>query len=338
MYKYSAETIRNIQIRGPMTFFEDFLRKSNRFSGKWDVVLFPGKYNPITKEEQSRISQFVTQVIRNPQFAHLFNENVEIGLISEFKNDEQKLIDTVQYDMSFEDKEYITAKLFGYRMFQVNVKDLFWLAVNKSKEVIKTHKVFGAEQKFKDEDELHDSKYQIEYPEDVNPTFDTSLGDLKKTFDNTNILIVMDPTVNEFIEDLGEEIVTFEDEELNIGFMVWKNKKDPINKLLGGIPNNNEMLKAIVLMDHDKPDPEDLKSFAFKYSLGNFLSDIRTIHFKVNGEKYVIAFMSIFPKMVIYEIDEDNKTDNYVVVMEILKKMFLGDEYIQADDKEEMPK
>ncbi len=248
-----------------MTFFEDFLRKSNRFSGKWDVVLFPGKYDPITKEEQSRISQFVHQIINNPQHAPLFSDNVEIGVIGDYKSDEQKLVDTIKYEMSFEDKEFITAKIFGYRMFQVNVKDLFWLAVNKNKEIVKSNKVYGADQNFKNE-ELEDG-YQIDYPEGVNPTFEASLGDLKKTFDNTNILIVLDPDTNEFVRDIDEEIVTFEDEGLNVGFLVWKNKKEKINKLLGGVPNTNEIIKAIVLMDHDKPDPEDLKSFAFKYNL-----------------------------------------------------------------------
>ncbi len=56
----------------------------------------------------------------------------------------------------------------------------------------------------------------------------------------------------------------------------------------------------------------------------------------MNGEKYAVAFQSMFPKMVIYEIDEDNKTDNYVFVMEVLKKMFLGDDYVQPE--EELPK
>jgi hypothetical protein len=316
-----------------MTFFEDFLRKSNRFTGKWDVVLFPGKYDPITKEEQSRIAQFVNQVIRNPQHACLFSENVELGLISDFKSEEQKLVDTIKYEMSFEDKEFITAKIFGYRMFQVNVRDLFWLAVNKSKEIIKTTKVFGADQKFKDEPVDSD---QISYPDGVNPTFDASLSELKKTFDNANILVVLDPDTNDFVQDIDDEVVTFEDESLNVGFLVWKNKKEKINRLLGGVPNIGEIIKAIVLMDHDKPDPEDLKSFAFKYNLGNYLSDIRTIHFKVNGEKYPIAFMSVFPQMVIYEIDEDNKMDNYIFVMEMMKKMFLGDEYVEPE--EELPK
>jgi len=309
-----------------MTFFEDFLRKSNRFSGKWDVVLFPGNYDPITREEQSRISQFVNTIIRNQQFSHLFNENVEIGVISDYKNDDEKLIDTIKYQMSFEDKEFITAKIFGYRMFQINIEDLFWMAINKNKDIVKSNKVFGSEQNFHDDG-------QIEHPEDVEPTFDASLGDLKKTFDNTNVLIVLDPDTMEYANDLDEEIVSFEEEGLNIGFLVWKNKKEKINKLLGGVPNNNEMVKAIVLMDHDKPDPEDLKSFAFKYNLGNYLSDIRTIHFKVNGEKYPIAFMSIFPKMVIYDEDEDNKMDNYIFVMEMLKKMFLGDDYQQPEDE-----
>lgn len=311
-----------------MTFFDDFLRKSNRFSGKWDVILFPGNYDPINKEEQSRIAQFVNTVVRNEQYSHLFNENVEIGVLCEQKTDEEKLIESVKYQMSFEDKEFITAKLFGYRMFQANIKDLYWMAINKSKETIKTNKVFGSEQNFKQEGD----DYQVNYPDDVVPSSENALDDLKKTFDNTNILIVIDPESMEFANEMDEEIVSFEDEDLNVGFLVWKSRKEKINKLLGGIPNNSDMIKAIVLMDFEKPEPEDLKSFAFKYNLGNYLSDIRTIHFKVNGEKYLIAFMSVFPKLVIYEDDEDNKMDNYAFIMEMLKKMFLGEEYEPLED------
>lgn len=309
-----------------MTFFDDFLKESNRFSGKWDVILFPGKYNPITKEEMSRIKQFSEEVVNSDQYAGSFGESVEIGLASDVETDEEKLFNIIKYEMSFDDKNFITSKLFGLRMFPINVKDLYWLAVNKSKEVVKSHKIFGADQQPIGDD-------QIDYPSDVSPTYTSSLDTLKKQFDNTNILIVLNPDDCDFITELNKEVISFSDDNLNIGFLVWNHKKNKINKLLGGVANSNEVLKSIILLDNDRPDPEDLKSFAFKYNLGKHIDDIRTVHFKVHGEKYIIAFMSMFPDITIYEGNEENKKDNYVFVMEMIKNMLLGEEYVESSEK-----
>jgi hypothetical protein len=71
-----------------------------------------------------------------------------------------------------------------------------------------------------------------------------------------------------------------------------------------------------------------LKSFSYKYRLSKHLDSIRALHFKCHGEKYLLPFMSVFPDLVIYGDEEfEDKKNNYIFVMEILKKMYLGDEY-----------
>jgi hypothetical protein len=90
------------------------------------------------------------------------------------------------------------------------------------------------------------------------------------------------------------------------------------------------MIKAVCLLDHDKPNPEDLKSFCYKYRLGEYLEAVKSIHFRVGGEKYLEAFMQLFPDVVIYDFHEENREDNYRVIMEIIKKMYLKNDYLET--------
>jgi uncharacterized membrane protein YgcG len=202
--------------------------------------------------------------------------------------------------MTFEDKEFITGKLFGLKIFPVNYKQLMWLTMA---------------QEDKERDESNNEK--------VNKI----VSKIQKSFQKANILIVLREDDSHSLKALGEIIHKFSNNDINIGFMVWKH--EPIkNVILENIPMCGDMIKAICLMDFERPMPEDLKSFSYKYRLSKHLDHIRSIHFKVGGEKYLLPFTSMFPDLVIYGDEEfEDKKNNYIFVMEILKKMFLGDEY-----------
>jgi hypothetical protein len=283
-------------------------------SKKWDVVLFVGNYDPITKDEHERIKQFVKRVIKGDQ-ASKFSHDIDLGvLINEQTTSESYFEEKNNSNLSLEDKEFITSKLFGLKMFPVNFKQLMWLTL----EQLDRDGTIGAKEKV-----------------------DEIVKKIQTSFEKANILIVLREEDSHSLKAIGEIIHKFSDKDLNIGFMVWKH--EPIkNDILENIPFNGDLIKAICLMDFERPEPDELKGFSYKYRLSKHLDSIRAIHFKVHGEKYLLPFTSLFPDLIIYGDEEfEDKKNNYIFVMEILKKMYLGDEYenrieLRKDDKKKI--
>jgi hypothetical protein len=305
--------------------FREFLQAPvtqdhNQQVGKWDVVLFAGNFSPITIDEKERINQFVTNIIRNDKYKHLFSDNVDLGLIVD-DEDASKVFSAGSYDLTNNEKEYISGKLFALRMFPISYRRLKWLTLPlPDKHKLHFNAAF-TQQNTKDE------LLTMFYP---------ALEEIKESFDNVNILIVIDPNQPNALPELDSVTTNFEDDTIKIGFISWKHLPRIHVKELGNIPINGDMIKATVLMDHDRPDPEYLKSFAYKYKLGHIIENIRTLHFKVTGEHYLEAFMTMFPDIVVFDDDETNKRSNYKFVMELLKKMYLKDEYVSEFTDEEV--
>jgi len=268
-------------------------------SDLWDVVLFSGTYDPITRDEHEKIKKFIKEIVKNGEHSNKFAPNVEIGLIcNDEKASQSSILDKFRYNLTNDEKEFISAKVFGLRMFPLNFKDLVMLS-NKS--------------------EIYSDK------EDV---FNDSINNLKKSFQKANILIVLNP--NEFPNENAIEEITkkFSDEDLNIGFITWNPSDSTPIEFLGNVQMTGQIIKAICLMDFERPNPEELKSFCYKYKLANILDLVRTIHFKVMGEKYLIAFRALFPDLSVFgDEEEDEKDTNYIFIMELLKKMYLRDLY-----------
>lgn len=268
-------------------------------SDLWDVILFSGSYDPITRDEHEKIKKFIKNVVKNGEHSKKFAPNVEIGLIcNDEKSSQSTILDKFRYNLTNDEKEFITAKIFGLRMFPLNFKDLVMLS-NKS--------------------EIHTDK---------ETTFNDSINNLKKSFQKANILIVLNP--EEFPNEQAIDEITkkFSDEDLNIGFITWKPEDSTPIEFLGNVQMTGQIIKAICLMDFERPNPEELKSFCYKYKLANILDLVRTIHFKVMGEKYLIAFRALFPDLSVFgDEEEDEKDTNYIFIMELLKKMYLRDLY-----------
>lgn len=288
-------------------------------TGKWDVVLFAGVYSPITIDEKDRVDQFVKNVIRNDKYKDLFSDNVDLGLIVD-DEDSSKVFSAGSYDLTNDEKEFISGKLFALKVFPVNYRRLKWLTI----PIPDKHKLpFNASFTL---EETRNELLTMFYP---------ALEKIKESFDNVNILIVIDPDQPNAIPELDHITTNFEDDTIKIGFMSWKHLPKLHIKELGNIPVTGDMIKAVVLMDHDRPYPEYLKSFAYKYKLGHLIEEIRTVHFKVSGEYYLEAFMELFPDVVVFDDDETNKKANYKFIMELLKKMYLKDEYVSEYASEE---
>lgn len=276
---------------------------------QWDIVLFSGTYDPITRDEHEKIKDFIKDVIKEGKNADKFSPNVEIGLLcNEDKTSQSTILDKFRYNLTNDEKEFITAKIFGLRMFPLNFKDLALLSNSKDLTVDK-------EESYKD-----------------------SINNLKKSFQKANILIVLSPEDfpnNDAPDEISKK---FSDEDLNIGFITWKPKPRTPVEFLGNAKMSGQVIKAICLMDFERPNPEQLKSFTYKYKLANILDLIRTIHFKVMGEKYLLAFRALFPDLVVFgDEEEDDKDTNYIFIMELLKKMYLRELYQNrvADRQEE---
>jgi hypothetical protein len=266
---------------------------------QWDVVLFSGTYDPITRDEHEKIKTFIVKVMQDPKNKDKFSKDIEIGLIcNEEKTSQTAILDKFKYNLTHDEKEFITAKFFGLRMFPLSFKDLVLMANNQDMYTDKVDSV------------------------------NASILNLKKSFQKANILIVLNPTDFPNVNALDEITKKFADEDLNIGFITWQPKESTPIEFMGNEKPTGQVIKAICLMDFERPNPDQLKSFCYKYKLANILDLIRTVHFKVMGEKYLIAFRALFPDLTVYgDEEEDEKDNNYIFMMELLKKMYLRELY-----------
>ena len=284
------------------TYFSSMGGNNQPQNGKtdqWDVVLFSGTYDPITRDEHEKIKEFIKTVIQDGQHKGKFSPNVEFGLIcNEEKSSQSTILDKFKFNLSNEEKEFISAKIFGLRMFPLSFKDLLLISNNE------------------------------EIYSDKETSFNDSITNLKKSFQRANILIVLnheDFPDNKITDEITKK---FSDEDLNIGFITWTPKKSTPIEFLGNVAMTGQIIKAICLMDFERPNPEQIKSFCYKYKLANILDLVRTIHFKVMGEKYLLAFRALFPDLTIFgDEEEDDKDTNYIFIMELLKKMYLREGY-----------
>jgi GTPase SAR1 family protein len=273
---------------------------TNKAQDYWDVVLFNGTYDPITRDEHEKVKKFIKEIVNSDKHKNKFSPTVEFGLMcNDDTSSNSAILDKFKYNLTHDEKEFISAKLFGLRMFPINFTELSMLAASVDKS------------------------------NDTSENLENSIKDLKKSFQKANILIVLNKS-DELENGNGLEEITkkFESEDLNIGFITWDpSDAEPI-EFLGNTKMSGQIIKAICLMDFERPNPDELKSFCYKYKLANILDLVRTIHFKVMGEKYLLAFRSLFPDLTIFgDEEEDEKDINYIFIMELLKKMYLRELY-----------
>jgi hypothetical protein len=287
------------------TYFESVMPSGNTqvnqnnqpvISNKWDVVLFAGDYNPITRDEFIRVNQFVENYVKTTP--DKFSKKVDIGLITNYDDEyENDVSSQMEYNLTIEERNFISTKFFGLKLFPINFEKMLHLLRN-------------------DPDGTSDPEFMVE----VNDM----IVELKNSFHGSNVLVVLRPEDARDIQQL-EQISEVIRSGLNIGFLVWNHDPHTQNKLFGrNVPVNGDIVKAITLLDLERPNPEEIKSFAYKYKLQDWLNEIKHIHFKVNNDRYIIAFRSIFPELIISDGCDDSVIEsNAKVAMEMLKKMYL---------------
>lgn len=295
MYKYPFRGTRSNSLGELMDFKKYLLEDCNDPSiVKWDVVLFLGEYSPITKHEYERINQFVETVIKNPQWSAKFANRVDIGLVTDNPTKEDHLDLETHYQLTFKEKNFITTKLFGLKMLNIDFSDIGYLSKIPSKK-----------------EEFTSKSLDI-------------VGLFKKIFHKANILVVLRPEDKPNEQGFRSLQTYLHDPDIKLGFIYFNDDIKLEYDYLKGIPCNGETIKIITLMNSEKPDPEELRGFASKYKIFDRMNDIRKIHFRTHGDKYYLAFEQFFPKLNVNdEQEEESIKSNYEVVMTLLKEMYL---------------
>lgn len=293
MYKYLVEGFKHIIMDTFKKFYTD---KTGETFTKYNVVLFVGEYNPITYDEYDRIQQFCDTVIKNPQYTTIFDDVVDIGIITNADKDAENFSIQKKYNLSFDERNYITTKIFGLKSFPIDLEKL------ELAQVLSTTKV----------EKLNEITFKL-------------TEELKKHFHKCNILIVL-RSKDEKLKDAFHELKKSYEADLNtestVDLVIFNHKPHVPASI--SIPCCGEMIKAITLLNSDKPLPENLKIWAAKYGLVDFIDDIRRIHFKTEGYRYNLAFELVFPKMNLFAgQDEASKQANINFMMDLLKEMYL---------------
>lgn len=268
---------------------------------RWDVVLFAGDYNPITKEEYSRVRQFVNKYLKAPENVGKFNKKVDLGLLIDYENNKDNALTNMEnYTLSFEERNFISTSLFGLKIFPIKFDEMIYL--------------------------LKSSREDFEAKQELQAKVNEMVLSLKQAFYSTNVLIVLRP---EHVKDLGnlEDIVALAKEGINIGFVIFKHQPISNNDIFGNtIPITGDIIKAICILDRDKPNPEYLKAFVHKYKLSHIFESIKRIHFKVDNSNYILPFRLVFPDISTFNNEDTASEWNARVVLEMLKNMYLKSE------------
>jgi hypothetical protein len=280
-----------------MENFKDFYTsKTGESFEKYNVVLFVGEFNPITYDEYDRIQQFIEKVIKNPEYTKLFDDSVDIGLLMNADKEAEKFEIQKKYNLCFDERNYITTKIFGLKALPIDLEKL----------------------------ELAQA-ISIDNVDKINEIISKTTEELKKHFHKNNILIVLrkeDAAIDAAFKELKANYETDLNTESKVDLVKF-NHVPHVPKSIS-IPCRGEIIKAIALLNSDKPRPEDLKSFAAKYGLLEFIDDIRRIHFKTEGYRYSLAFELVFPQLNLFAgQDEASKEANFVFIMDLLKEMYL---------------
>lgn len=266
--------------------------KSSPTSVKYDLILFAGDYDPITRGEYQRVVDFVNGFFKENR--NLFSENVEIGLVTNHSDtNEEEMVRENTYNLSLKEKQFLTTKLFGLKLYPINFSGI--------NEIIK----------------LLDTP---EEKQELNETIKDLIEKFKESFLTDNALIVLRPkdSIN-----LIESISNLTAGEINIGAMILPDKSYNMPETLSRIPMHGKIIKILALMDHFRPNPEDIRTFCYKYKIEDGIEEAKRLHFKTNNEDYFKAFSLVFPELRTTVNDDSVNEANSKVVLEMLKKMYL---------------
>jgi len=273
-----------------MKRFKDFYSKSNELEHpvQWNVILFTGEFNPICKDEYYRTIDFIKNYVKNNPSK--FSESTDIGLLTS-SGSLNDINTQMKYELTFDERQFLAGKFFGFKMFPIDFNELFALA-HFDKEEILDNKINGSSKFFKEQ------------------------------FDSSNILIVLRPNEGNIKHELKQISHKFSENGLNIGFIVYDHTPTNKDEYFKKIPIIGDMVKACCLLDSDRPDALTLKSFTYKYDLQEHLDKIKIMHFITRNERYDLVFKYLFPDIKLHERANEEQDYNIHTIMELVKKMY----------------
>jgi hypothetical protein len=233
--------------------------------------------------------QFISTYVKENR--NQFADDVDVGLLTDDETSSYSR-SQMETNLSFEERQYISGKLFGFKMFPMNFGNLFALA------------------HYNESDETHDKL-------DFIKKFIT-----ENFSQNTNILIVLRPGEAKYEDDVADISKTLHAVGVNIGFMEYMHDIKPSHEYFSKIPVTSAMIKATCLLDAVRPDAISLKHFSYKYGLEQHLDKIRMLHFMTRNSRYDVVFKHLFPSIKLHSKDIDENDHNIKAVMEMIKNMF----------------
>lgn len=274
-----------------MNSFKEFYGKKSQPDQdpvKWNVILFTGEFNPICKEEFHRVTDFIKNYVKSNQSK--FDENADIGLLTSSGSINDINV-KMKCELSFEERQFLAGKFFGFKMFPIDFNELFSLAHFDKEEVLQ-NKINGVSVFFKEQ------------------------------FEESNILIVIHPNEGNVVNDMKQISHIFSENGLNIGFISYDHTPTVTDEYFKKIPVNGEMIKACCLLDAERPDALSIKNFVYKYNLQEYLEKVKIMHFTTRNERYELVFKHLFPDIKMHERSNEEQEYNIRTVMEIVKKMY----------------
>lgn len=271
-----------------MHSFLNYYKKQKPVNIKYNVILFTGEYNPITRKEYERVVSFVKEHVNNNPYN--FVDDADIGLLTPNES-LSKSHTELEVDLTYDERQFIAGKLFGFKLFPIDFNELFNLTTTCQME-------------------------------QVNEIVNNTAKFFKENFANSNILIVLRPGEGYIENNIDIVSNIFKVNGVNIGFFTYDDKfkyEDPIFK---DVPIESKLLKAVCLMDLIRPSPLELKTFSYEYKVQEYLEYIKLIHFKVRGEKFNVAFKYLFPDVKLIERTNEEQEYNLNVILDLLKSMY----------------
>ncbi len=271
--------------------FKDFYKtkvpQTDITNKKIEIVLFAGDYTPITIRDTNRVEDFYNEVVKeNPDN---YSEDLEIAFLVNHTEDD---IEELKYSnrLTIQDINFINSTFFGLKTYGLPFNDF----------------------------------YESTYSEDIN-TVDIK-ENIKTFFDEKfrgkNVEIVFNDSKKSMFKKINDIISI---ETLNFRFFSDTVYSFPHVKF-SDIYITSDILKAICLLDYEKPDPENISIFCSRYELDDLYEDIKTLHHMSQNRNYHLLFSMVFPKINLNNTDSENEETNNKIVMKLIQQLYLKNE------------
>ena len=249
-----------------------------------DIVLFVGEYSPITIADFQRFKDYKKEVV--DAAPNLYAEEVSMALLVDHDAD-NALEQSFSNTLNIAEKNFINSTFFALRTYGVDFNQFYQSIYNSEVDSM----------------ELHD---------DIRLFLD-------KTFRGKRVEIVFSDSSKDMFSSICDTS-SFR----NITFRFFKDTYCyfPLCKF-SDIRITSDIVKAIALLDYEKPYPENISVFCAKYGLTDISEEIKTIHYLSQNENYHLLFSLVFPQLTLKNQTVETAEMNNNVIMKMIQALFI---------------